>query len=160
MQKFLIVTEKPNNQASELIHEELFDLSKNFLWMHAKSSKCHGSGRKDGKLAIREKVCEDKFLLIATFGSPALKVFFKKNKANYESLIPYMKNGPIQLSRVKELLFQDIKTNYKDSYIVSFPHPSGNSQWKWMEYPLEFSSSLISTQKLIINEINNNRKPV
>gem|GEM_PF-4883934 len=179
MQRILLVTDKPNKEASTLTHSELFDLTKNsfsqffgrlllgneqsfrkhfnnknFLWMHARGSRCHGDTNQDGKLAILKQVQRNDFPLIVTFGSPGLHVFIDKDKANLGSVIPLMSNGPVSFEKIKNLLNDELRNNPPRSQLACFPHPSGNSQWVWMGYPHEISDCLLKVQEFILTYLD------
>lgn len=173
-----MVSKEPNDEAIPLKHNELFDIVKNpfsqffgrllfgtesdyrkyfnennILWMHAKGSSCHGSTENDGKFAIRSEVISADFSLIVAFGREARQVFFKR-RVNFDIVSDLFKNGPEKVENIKEfltprLINSDFLNN--DTYIVNLPHASGFAQPEWMKYPLEYSSCLQQTQKIVFN---------
>jgi len=183
MQKILIVTQEPNKEASELTHEQLFDIKKNpflqflgrllfgeeinyrkyfnsgnILWMHAKGSECHKPDE-DGTKSIREKVLDkhSNLKLIVTFGKHASSVFIEK-PLSFEWLFRYIKNGPVSFSEIKQLLNSDISDKIIECKIVCFPHPSGKANKAWMQNAVVCSVNLQQTQKHILKMLNVNNK--
>lgn len=177
MKKILMITEQPNQQASTLIHEELFDISKNpfsqffgrvlfgnekyfrryfnhhfIQWMHARGSMCHGRSSNDGKSAIRKYIFEkkDSLRLIVAFGRNAAKVFLPNREANFASISNRYKKGLLDLAKINES-FKDLRIP-----IAFLPHISGNAQKVWMDYADTFTIVVGEIQENVI-EICNGR---
>lgn len=133
MQKFLLVTQNPNDEAADLNHVDLFDIEKNtisqyfgrillgseenynkyfnhnnFLWLYALGSNCHGWSELDGTNYIRKLVTNNYFELIITFGRPEFEVIFDKNKKIGHSKI----NNTYVLEVTKQLGLSALK-NFK-----------------------------------------------
>lgn len=176
--KIILITKEPNKQAENLMHEELFDIKKNtfsqffgrallgrecdyrsffneknFLWMHAKGSKCHGDPRNDGHLAIKEVIKTGKYRFAVTFGLHASKIFLSNSQANLAYISKIMSNGIVimkDLPRAHVNKFYNVDVN-----VMMFPHVSGQCQQYWKQYADIFSHCLNLTQEEVLKIIKN-----
>ncbi len=180
MQRILLVTESPNEQATNLKHNELFDIRKNaisqffgealfgresdyrqyfnadlFFWMHAKGSSCHGDTENDGIKAIRERINSKDYHYIATFGVPASKIFLSNSEAKLDYISKIMSKGPVDLKTLQGTHVNFFSDRCDNTPVAMLPHISGRAQKYWMKYTEIFSPCLDSIQQEIIKIVKN-----
>lgn len=174
MKEILMITEEPNHAATQLLHDNLFDINLNpfcqffgrilfgseksfrncfkpnlIHWMHAKGSNCHGKSTNDGKQAILEYINknENNLRLIVCFGIPASRVLLPYKQANFATISNKFSNGIIDLSNILNRTQIQIP-------VAIFPHVSGRATRAWITYANFFSKLAEIVQDKSINICN------